>query len=585
MSPNGPPRRHLGAWRIAARTPRRSPVRSPGFARPGPLRDALVAIGVATTVAAGVEIGLLLDQDHPDTWIAALFPVVGLIYLAAGLVAWARRPSSRLGLLIVVGGWTTMLAVLGNIDSPATLVVGAVTATLIHAVVAQMLVSFPTGRLHTTAERAVVVAGYVVCLVLQVPEYVFSPDTPLTIAVDPGLEQAGVFVQRAGGAIVIVGIVALLVRKLRRANPDQRRVLVPLAIYCTVALAYIPVATYLGYQPFDVPFERTVIAQLVVLGLLPIVLVVAASRGGFEHTTDIAELGVWLGSDETDRPTLRDALAATLGDPTVELLFRVPGEDGLVDHLGMPVDTPAEAYGRGLVDVELGGRAVGAVVYDATLLDRPDEIREAGRVIVLALERERLTVELRASRARLVAAADGERRRIARDLHDGLQSRLVFLGVQADAGADRTVLGPGIQTAIDELRELVDGVMPAQLTQRGLTSAVEELLDRVPAVVQLQVRGLEERVRPGVETAAYFVVSEAVVNAVKHANATAIGVTIQRSADRLRVAVTDDGDGGARTGGGIRGMADRVEAQGGELTVDSPVGGGTSVRAVIPCGS
>lgn len=573
--------RHLRAWRIADRTPRRSPVRSAGFVRPGPLRDALVAIGVVTTVAAGIEIGVLLDQSGPDRAAEALLPVVSLVYLAAGLVAWARRPGSRLGLLIVIGGWTSMLAALGKIDSPTTLAVGAITATLTHAVTSHMLVSFPTGRLHTTAERVVVVTAYVVCLVLQAPLYLFSPGTPLTIDVDPGLAQAGLDVQRTVAAAVIVGMGALVVGKLRRTNAEQRRALVPLGIYCLVGLAYIPVADYLSDRDFETP----VVAQLVVLGLLPVVLVLAASRRGFERATDITELGVWLGADEIGRPELRDALATTLGDPTVELLFRVPGEDGLVDHLGMPVDAPDQAHGRGLVDVELGERAVGAIVYDATLIDRPEEIREAGRVIVLALERERLTVELRASRARLVAAADGERRRIARDLHDGLQSRLVFLGIQAGTGADRTALGAGIQTAIDELRELVDGVMPAQLTQRGLVAAVEELLDRVPAVVALEVHGLDASLPPGVETAAYFVVSEAVVNAVKHANAAAIGVVLQRTADRLQVTVSDDGDGGARASGGIRGMADRVEAQGGALTIDSPVGGGTSVRAVIPCGS
>lgn len=534
---------------------------------------------------AGIEIGLLLDQSRPDPWIAALFPVVGVIYLAAGLLAWARRPSSRLGLLIVVGGWASMLVPLGEIDAPTTIAVGAVSATLIHAVVAHMLVAFPTGRLHTAAERNLVVGGYVVCLVLQAPLYLFASGTPLTISVDPGLMDAGIAVQRAGSLVVVPGICVLLIRKLLRANPEQQRVLAPLTVYFVVALLYIPIANYLGEKAFDVPSVWQDVAQLVMLALVPIVLVVAASRGGFQRTTDIAELGVWLGADEIGRPQLRDALAATLGDPTIELLFRVPGEEGLVDHRGMPTDGPAHPHGRGLVDVELGGRAVGAIAYDATLIDRPDEIREAGRVIALALERERLTVELRASRARLVAAADGERRRIARDLHDGLQSRLVFLGVQTDAGADRTAIGAGIQTAIDELRELVDGVMPALLTQRGLTSAVEELLDRVPAPVALQAQGLDERPAPGVEAAAYFVVSEAVVNAVKHANATTIGVVLQRTADRLHVAVTDDGDGGARAAGGVRGMVDRVEAQGGEITIDSPAGRGTSVRAVIPCGS
>ena len=171
----------------------------------------------------------------------------------------------------------------------------------------------------------------------------------------------------------------------------------------------------------------------------------------------------------------------------------------------------------------LAGRAIGSILYDAALLDRPDEVREAGRVVAIAVDRQRLAVRLRASRARIAAAADDERRRIARDLHDGLQSRLVFLAVQAGTGADPLVLRAGLEAAIDELRELVDGVMPAQLTERGLAAAVQELADRLPTPIELQVAGLEQRLAPELETAAYFVVSEAIVNAVKHSGSASLG--------------------------------------------------------------
>ncbi len=584
MRPVSRPALRLGKWSIAVSPPRRSAVRPPGLARTGPLRDALRAIGVGSVVVAAIEIGLLLHQPFPDMWPATLFPVVGVVYVAAGLLAWARRPSSRLGLLILAGGWASMLAGVGNIDAPATLAIGAVTATLILAVVAHLLVGFPTGRLKTPAERGVVVAGYVVCLVLQLPLYLYRPGSPLTVRVDPDLAQTGADVQRWAGAAVVLAICVLLVGRMRRAGTAQRRVLAPLAVYGIVALVYTPVSSYVWNHLIDLSVEAQFVAQMTVLGLVPVAFVLAASRGGFERTGDVAELGVWLGA-ELGRAELRDALAATLGDPSVELLFRLSGEDGLVDHLGMPAGDPASAHGRGMVDVELDGRTVGAIVYDARLLDRPDEVRAAGRVVALALDRERLTVALRASRARIVAASDGERRRIARDLHDGLQSRLVSLGIQVGTGADPAALGASIQAAIDDLRELVDGVMPAQLTQRGLVAAVEELIDRVPAPIVFERDGLV-RLAPGVETAAYFVVSEAVVNAVKHADAATIDVSLEHADGELWVAVADDGCGGARRdGGGLRGMTDRVEALGGRLVVDSPVGGGTRVRAVIPCGS
>jgi signal transduction histidine kinase len=507
------------------------------------------------------------------------------VYAAAGVAAWARRPSSRLGLLLVLAGGCSLLSALGNIETPATVAIGAVTATLPLALIAQLLLGFPTGRLHGTAERVVVGAVYVVSLILQAPQYLFAPGGVLSVADRPDLAEAGLQVQRAAGAIVVLATAALLIRRMRRADAAQRRVLVPLSVYGIVALLVIPVSSALTDTVFHGDLALRTAVQLGVVGLVPIVFVVAASRGGFDRTGDLVELAAWLGADDVERPELRDALAATLGDPSVQVLFRVAGEDALVDGLGFPVTVPVGAGGRGTVDVELGGRAVGAIAYDAMLVDRPEEIREAGRVVALALDRQGLTVELRASRARIAATADGERRRIARDLHDGLQARLVLLAVQAASNGNGTTLRAGIQSAIEELRELVDGVMPAPLTERGLVAAVEDLLDRLPMPIELRVVGLEQRPRLDVESAAYFVVSEAISNALKHAGPATLTVTLERSGDRLVLEVADDGTGGASGGSGIRGMADRVEALGGELQIASVTDGGTRVRGVIPCGS
>ncbi|HWI75225.1 MAG TPA: ATP-binding protein, partial [Baekduia sp.] len=215
---------------------------------------------------------------------------------------------------------------------------------------------------------------------------------------------------------------------------------------------------------------------------------------------------------------------------------------------------------------------------------RADEVREAGRVVALAVDRERLTASLRASRARIAAAADDERRRIARDLHDGLQSRLVFLKIQAAMGADPAALGAGIEGAIDDLRELVDGVMPALLTARGLPAAVADLADRLPSPIALRVDGLDARLSPAVESAAWFVVSEAIVNAVKHAGPDGLKIALERSDGHLRIEVRDRGGGAVRLDGdGMRGMLDRVAALDGALTVDARPGAGTRVEAVIPC--
>lgn len=541
-------------------------------------------IGAFTLGAVGVEFALM-RQPPAAPWLATLFLVGGAVYVATGLNAGLRRPSSRLGALLVLGGMAWLLAGLANTGVPALVAAGIAMSTLPLAVIVHLLVGFPSGRLRGRTERTVVAAGYVTSLLLQVPLYLYAPGTVLSVADRPDLVEAGLEFQRVVGGLVVVATAVLLVRRIRRGSPAQRRVLAPLAGYGIFAVLLIPVSSAVAVQWFDGGGITLPTVQLVVMIFVPVAFAVAASRGGFRRTTDIAELGAWLGADDRARPALGDALASTLGDPSLRLLFRLPGEQRLVDDQGRPVDPAALDAGRGRVDVGPADDPVGAIEYDAYLLDRVEEVREAGRVVALALDRERLTVDLRASRARIAAAADAERRRIARDLHDGLQVRLVFLGVQLGVDGAPNATRANLQTAIDELRELVDGVMPTPLTERGLPSAAADLADRSPVPVALRVAGFDERPGPEVETAAYFLVAEALGNAVKHADATGLEVSLDRVDGELRIAVHDDGVGGARDGGGIRGMADRVHAVGGTFTVDSVTGTGTRVEAVIPCAS
>jgi signal transduction histidine kinase len=206
-----------------------------------------------------------------------------------------------------------------------------------------------------------------------------------------------------------------------------------------------------------------------------------------------------------------------------------------------------------------------------------------------------LVEELRASRARIVEAGDAERRRLERDLHDGAQSRLVALALLLRAA--RTRAGDGdpalaellersqeeLQTSLAELRELARGIHPAVLTDRGLEPALEALTTRVPVPVTLEVASADRLPAP-VESAAYFVVSEALANVAKYAQATQATVAVRRVNGGLTVEVSDDGVGGAdATGGsGLRGLADRLGAIDGTLSLDSPAGRGTRLRAEIP---
>ncbi|HEX6024995.1 MAG TPA: PAS domain S-box protein [Solirubrobacter sp.] len=213
-------------------------------------------------------------------------------------------------------------------------------------------------------------------------------------------------------------------------------------------------------------------------------------------------------------------------------------------------------------------------------------------------ERHHADAELRASRARIVAAADDARRRLERDLHDGAQQHLVGLAltlrlarrkVAEDPELAAELLDEAIQdlaTATDELRELARGIHPAVLTEGGLEPALRGLAKRAPLPVAIE-HAPEGRLSAPVEVTAYFVVAEALTNVARYADAKRARVSVRHDGQTLRIEVADDGRGGARAaaGSGLRGLQDRVSALGGWLSVDSPVGAGTVVSAEMPCGS
>ena len=208
---------------------------------------------------------------------------------------------------------------------------------------------------------------------------------------------------------------------------------------------------------------------------------------------------------------------------------------------------------------------------------------------------ERRTAELQVSRSRTVDATIEERRRLERDLHDGAQQRLVSLGMDLGIALEKLDSDPehakellrdahgDAQLALRELRDLARGIHPAVLTDRGLDAAVSGLAARSP--VPVRVRGsLARRPSASVEATAYFIVSEALANVAKHADASAAVVSLEETEDRLRVEITDNGRGGADPGGaGLRGLADRAAAVDGTFSVVSPPGGGTRIVTELPC--
>jgi signal transduction histidine kinase len=295
-------------------------------------------------------------------------------------------------------------------------------------------------------------------------------------------------------------------------------------------------------------------------------------------------------------------LAVALRDPTAELLFRLAGSAAYADGSGRIVVGPA-ADGRAATRVEHRGQEVGLVLHVPALLDRPDLLGSVLAAASLAVELARLRVEVRLqlaeveeSRARVVRAGYEERRRLERDLHDGAQQRLVTLGIvlrrlQRSLPREARILGPALDSAVDEiglaiedLRTLAAGVRPPRLDE-GLAAALADLARATP--VPVDVDSTDERLPAEVEAAAYFVVCEAVTNAVKHGGPSQVHVEATVADGTLELVIADDGTGGATAGQGtgLSGLADRVEAQGGTLRIHSPRGAGTRIEARIPCGS
>ena len=496
--------------------------------RPGGavLAPALVGMAAALLALTGVEVVLLVDGPAGPLWAILLFPADALLYVGVGLLAWTRRPSNRMGALLVAAGFVWLLAGLPNTGIPALVAVGLIVATVPLAIVVHLLHAFPSGRLRGRASRLTVLAGYFVVLVLQAPVYLFGqgaegPTTVLQIADRHDLAHLGDWVQSIVGAAVMVVTAVILVDRLRRAEPARRRVMAPLVAYGIFAVLFVPLSGSVVRNWFPGDGLELAVAQLTVVAGVSVAFVAALLSGGFARTEEVKELGALLSAEE-GRPALRAVLRQVLGDDSLDLLFRVAEPPRWVDRDGVEVEPPAAGSERAVSEVRLGERLVGAIVYDATLIADDELVADAARVTALALDNERLTAELlagreglRVSRARLVEATDAERRRIARDLHDGLQTRLVLLAMlagRADAeDEDSAELSRGLGDAIVELRELVQGVVPAALTERGLYAAAVELTDRMPIPVELDFEPLPGELPIGVETAGYFVVSEALL--------------------------------------------------------------------------
>src|SRR5215218_11050549 len=578
------------------------------------LRRALLALFAVGVVFAGLAVALTLRSEHDDQKVVAaiLGPLIGLSFIGTGVFAWWRRPLNRFGLLMCAVGFAWFLRGLIESNDSTFFTIGAYLSPLYMVLAIHMVLAFPSGRLETAAARAIALVAYADALLVTLPFFLLggeidagerAPDNAFAIVREP--DVAHVF--QTLTLLIAVGVaaatVAVLLGKRRVATPPQRRAQAPmlwtgLAVMTSLGLAFLADAAALP----DLLVGIVSLSALIGFAVLPYAFLTGLVRTRYSRAGAVGGLVERLNASDT-RVTLREALADALGDPTLQLLYWRPSAGHYVTYQGHRAELPASSSGRAAAEVERDGKRVGAIVYDGVLGDDPSLVRAAAAAAALQLENERLEAELRArveelqsSRARLVEISMFERRRLERDLHDGAQQRLVALSLQLGMARrkvqDDPVTGARmldearseLERALEELRELARGIHPAVLTDRGLEAAVQALAARAPVPVDVEAMPTDRLPAP-VEAAAYFVVSESLTNVAKYARAEHATVRVGRADGYAVVEVSDDGVGGAdpAAGSGLRGLADRLAALDGRLEVHSPPGGGTVVRANIPC--
>ena len=498
------------------------------------------------------------SYDGGGLGLATADAVVAVAFFVGALLVWGWARLDLIGLLFLATGLAWLLGTL----SPSLLY-------LHRAPFVLLLLAYPTRRLRT--RLAWIVAAFVVVDAIVIP---IAQDDALTLA--------------------LVGIVFAAAASGPRSSPQRRARALATACAALVGagLALGSISRLAGSAALSDTSVLLAYELTLVVAAIALAVGVVVERSQPAAITDlVVELGAGTRSE-----ALRDALAVALGDATLQLGYRA-GE-GYVDAEGKQVLLPEATVGRALTVIEQAGEPIAALVHDAAAVYDPrlDEavaaaLRLAASNALLQAELRTRVAELAASQQRMIAAEGNQRRRLERRLRAAAEVHLEEMRLAIDEAASRapakvaTELEPvrqELEQAVSDLLSLARGIHPLTLTERGLEPALAELVATAPTPVSIEP--LDERFSPSVEATAYFVCAEALANVAKYARAAHASVELQRRNGQLRVAVTDDGVGGAdpTRGSGLRGLADRVQAAGGRLTVTSPQLGGTHVVAEIP---
>jgi PAS domain S-box-containing protein len=670
--------------------------------------------------AAAVTLTLTSDHEQHPGYTTALVLFVSMSFVVAGLIGWTRRPANRIGMLMVAVGFGVLAGSLYEANNTVPYTLGTLVGSLFIAAFVHLLLAYPGGRLISRFGRAIVGAAYAAAFLAPLANAMFPqrttckphacPDNLVFVSYNHTAHVVETALSTTA-AVLLFGCAAwLLVGRWRRATPALRRQLRP--VYLAGGLSVLLLAIGFIVTPFS-GIGNTVVSVALIVTFTAVPFLFLAGLLGTTLARSAGVGTIFSAVPERASPgEVQEGLRSALRDPTAEVAYWYEEGGHYVDVDGNRFELPPDTRSRVVTRLEYADAPVAAIVHDAALREEPELLEAITGAARIALERDKLLVEvkaraeryravlqampdlmfrisrdgtyrgfnapdprdlldpevvgrkvrerlpreladrvleagqaavdrgrpqmieyelefsgetrnyearfaasgddeflmivreitdrkrqqdeLEASRARIVAAGDEERRKLERNLHDGAQQRLVSLSLSLRLAQGRIDSDPEgaaqlldasreeLAQALEELRELARGIHPAVLTDRGLEAALEALAARSPLPVE--IRGASCELPSQVEAAAYYVVSEALANVAKYAQASAVEVTVERMNGVALVEVADDGVGGAdpTRGSGLRGLADRVAALSGKLDVESPPGSGTRIRAEIP---
>ena len=558
---------------------------------------------VLTVAAAGFCALVQGPLWHTDPPLAGINLAVSVLFVCTGLMLRREPGQHAVGWALVLAGVLRSLDFVDAWSGPPWAIYALIFGAADRLFGAWALLRYPNSSLLRSQRRYLILltgfmlAGRLLIAVTSRPQWAGAPASSWwpTLIPDLRLNDVVNYVVNAGEGLFVVVLVVLLVQRLQRTAGLDRIVITPIivaglaAVVAAGASALVQMLSTLNGTPNGVYTLESAVDLTVPLAFLVAVMQRTLLLRNITALTAQISGGADLGA-------VRYALRRTLHDPTLEIL-----------DLSAPTPEPEPAPG-GPADDRLvqfirteEGTPIAVVIADPALSRYRGLFDAAVQTSGLALKNAQLQAQaarekleqVRASRARILEAGLAERRRIERDLHDGVQQHLLGLAAQlsvamagtTDAAARGALaqVSDGLREVLAELRDLAHGIHPAVLSQGGLAAALEDVAERLPLPVR--VTAPATRVGTAVEATAYFVACEALANVVKHAQANSATVTVRVEERKLGLQIADNGVGGVDSRGhGLANILDRVNALDGELTIVSPPGLGTRLEVSIPCG-